>query len=144
MPLKLILKICRTSSLPFGSNESRLAVQMARQCLTEPIIKLIVLLITKFSAEGLFSGSLRYPPPCRLVERLCIYYPQSRQSAKPFLLSPELGLSHPLTRTLAFGRGSMGSPIPTRGHTLCGTLNIHVLCATYLFEEYIIYIYMVY
>ncbi len=58
---------------------------------------------------------------------------QSRQSAKLFLQSSELGLPHPLTRrrvcpplwtggggvhTHACGRGSGGVPIPTRGPTL--------------------------
>ena len=61
------------------------------------------------------------------------YPPQRRQSAKLFLHSLELGLSHPLTRrrmcspilwfggrwvyTLAGGKGGGGFPIPTRGHT---------------------------
>jgi hypothetical protein len=57
--------------------------------------------------------------------------PQSRQSAKPFLQSSELGLPPPLTRrrvcpppgsggrgTLAGEKGGGRVPIPTRGHTL--------------------------
>ncbi len=65
------------------------------------------------------------------------YTPQSRQSARLFLQSSELGLPQPLTRrqvcpphplvpggggTLAGGRGGGRVPIPTRGLTLfCGT-----------------------
>ncbi len=66
-------------------------------------------------------------------------FPQSRQSAKLFLQSSELGLPHPLTRrrvcppfgsgrgTLACGRGSGGVPIPTSGHTLWYSI---FLCAS--------------
>jgi hypothetical protein len=59
------------------------------------------------------------------------YNPQSRQSAKLFLQSSELGLPQPLTRrrvcppfgsggrsTLACDRGGGRVPIPTKGHTL--------------------------
>jgi hypothetical protein len=73
-----------------------------------------------------------------------VYCPQSRQSAKPFLQSSELGLSHPFSRrrvcppTLWSGAGGhtphslageglgwgRGGPIPTRGHTLRGALYI--------------------
>jgi hypothetical protein len=60
------------------------------------------------------------------------YLPQSRQSAKLFLQSSELGLPHPLPAgecahpplwlgggggTLAYERGVGGIPIPTREHT---------------------------
>ncbi len=67
---------------------------------------------------------------------------QSRQSAKPFLQSSELGLSQPPTRRLVCplppvsgGRGTLAGekgvgrvPIPTRG-VQCGTLYMYVLCA---------------
>jgi hypothetical protein len=68
-------------------------------------------------------------------------HPQSRQSAKLFLQSSELGLPPSLSRkrvcpppfgpveggefTLACGRGNGGVPIPTRGHTLW--------CSTYMY-----------
>jgi hypothetical protein len=64
-----------------------------------------------------------------------VRWTQSRQSAKLFLQSSELGLPQPLTRrrvfspppprfwgergTLAGERGVGKVPIPTRGHTLC-------------------------
>jgi hypothetical protein len=69
--------------------------------------------------------------------------PQSRQSAKLFLQSSELGLAQPLTRrrvcpppppgsggsgTLAGERGVGRVPIPTRGHTLWYSLSIRTLC----------------
>jgi hypothetical protein len=100
---------------------------MARQCLTEPIIKLIVLLINKFSAEGLISGSLRYPPPCRLIERLCICYPQSRQSVGIVVGIGTPPLPHPHTR---FRERRWGESQFRRGDIHCGTLYIQVLCAT--------------
>jgi hypothetical protein len=67
---------------------------------------------------------------------------QSRQSAKLFLQSSELGLPQPLTAgecaprplvqgggTLACGRGVEGVPIPTMGHTVhCGNLYMSTLC----------------
>jgi len=72
---------------------------------------------------------------------LCPLYPQSRQSAKLFLKSSELGLPQPLTRrqmcppplhapgsggrgTLAGKRGVGRVPIPTRGHKLWYSLYI--------------------
>ncbi len=64
---------------------------------------------------------------------------QSRQSAKPFLRSSELGLPQPLTRrrvcpppgsggrgTIAGERGLGRVPIPTRGHTLWYSLFIRI------------------
>ncbi len=68
--------------------------------------------------------------------------PQSRQSAKLFLLSSELGLPQPLTRrrvcpphlwfggrvTLAGERGGGRVPVPTRGYTLWYSVNIRTLC----------------
>ncbi len=71
---------------------------------------------------------------------------QSRQSAKHFLQSSELGLPQPLTsrrvctsppfgsggNTLARGRGHGGSQFG-RGDRNCGTLNIDVFCCLYLY-----------
>jgi hypothetical protein len=62
--------------------------------------------------------------------------PQSRQSAKLFLQSSELGLPQPLARRLvrpspdSGGEGERGVgrvPIPTRGHTLWYSLYIRTL-----------------
>ncbi len=74
--------------------------------------------------------------------RDCYSAPQSRQSAKPFLQSSELGLPHPspagecalppLVRgvrgTLACGKG-VGESQFRRGDIHCGTLSTYVLCA---------------
>jgi hypothetical protein len=71
-----------------------------------------------------------------------VHRAQSRQSAKLFLLSSELGLPQPLTRrrvcplpprsggsgTLAGERGVGRVPIPTRGQTLWYSLHIRTLC----------------
>jgi hypothetical protein len=77
---------------------------------------------------------------------------QSRQSAKLFLQSSELGLPHPLTRrrvcspllwcapplwfrgrgTLASGRGGEGTSQFQRGDRNCGNLGIYVPCAIVL------------
>ncbi len=65
--------------------------------------------------------------------------PQSRQSAKIFTQSLELGLPNPHSRrrvlvggkgTLACGRGVGGVPIPTKGHTLWCSVYI----STYLWQ----------
>jgi hypothetical protein len=57
---------------------------------------------------------------------------QSRQSAKLFLQSSELGLAHP---TLACGRGVGGVPIPARGHTLWYSVYISTLWPIRLTEK---------
>jgi hypothetical protein len=77
--------------------------------------------------------------------------PQSRQSAKLFLQSSELGLPHPPLPagecappplwsggegTLACGRGVGGIPIPTRGHTLWCSIFISTLWANPYDGEY--------
>ncbi len=77
---------------------------------------------------------IRLLPPPDPVSLLLLPPPQSRQSAKLFLQSSELGLPHPFSRrppfgpggesTLACGRGVGGDLIPTRGHTLWGALYI--------------------
>ncbi len=75
---------------------------------------------------GLKYRVCQCPPYTRLS------FPQSRQSAKLFLQSSELGLPHPLSRrrlcppTLC-GRGVGGVPIPTRGHTLWCSIYIRTL-----------------
>jgi hypothetical protein len=69
------------------------------------------------------------------------YRAQSRQSAKPFLQSSELGLSPPSLAsecapppgsggrgTFAGERGFGRVPIPTKGHTLWYSLYIRTLC----------------
>jgi hypothetical protein len=93
-----------------------------------------------------------YPVPAGTSRDLHHIFPtrryctsQSRQNAKLFLLSLELGLPQPLTPgyvcpppfgtggrgTLAGERGGERVPIPTRGHTHCGTLYIYVLCVVH-------------
>jgi hypothetical protein len=95
---------------------------------------------------------------CKLIPRhftsivclsICPQSPkaQSRQSAKLFLQSSELGLAYPLSRgrerpppptlwsggegTLACGRGIGGVPIPTSGHTLwCSIYNTGTYIST--------------
>jgi hypothetical protein len=71
---------------------------------------------------------------------------QSRQSAKLFLLSSELGLPQPLARrrvrTPTFGSGGRGTlagergggrvPVPTRGYTLWYSVNIRTLCLLHI------------
>ncbi len=83
---------------------------------------------SKFISGGIFP---RHPPPQ--------FDPQSRQSAKLFLKSSELGVPQPLNRrrvcplgsggrgTLAGERGVGRVPIPTRGHTLWYSLFIRTL-----------------
>jgi hypothetical protein len=74
--------------------------------------------------------------------QLCPLFPLSRQSAKIFLQSSELGLPHPLTRrrvcyptfgsmgaTLACGKRGVGGAQFQRGDRHCGTLGKYVLCA---------------
>ncbi len=80
-------------------------------------------------------------------ETYSILRPQSRQSAKLFLKSSELGLPQPLTRsrvcppprfwgrgTLAGKRGVGRDPILTRGHTLGYSLYIRTLWLWLLFN----------
>ncbi len=116
--------------------------KMARQCLREPIIKPIVLLINKFSVEGLFSGSLRYPPPCGIIERLCTYTVPTIHRVGRVLsfFSCRRNWDSP-TPSPAHSRGSGGSPIPTREHTLWYFINTCTLCYLSIWG---IYIYMGY
>ncbi len=76
------------------------------------------------------------------VPRSLYFVPQSRQSAKLFIRSSELGLLQPLSRRRlckppappgSGGRGTLERgvgrvPIPTRGHTLWYSLYIRTLC----------------
>ncbi len=67
-------------------------------------------------------------------------YPQSRQSAKPFLQSLELGLPHPLTRIRPFGSGGkahllagegVGDPNSDAGTSLW--YSRYLLCGSFYF-----------
>jgi hypothetical protein len=92
--------------------------------------------------------SINHPYPSTYCTKVYLYIPytrfsrpQSRQSAKLFLQSSELGLPHPFTRrrvcapsfgpgggyTLACRREGGGVPIPTRGHTLWYSIGIYCM-----------------
>jgi hypothetical protein len=91
--------------------------------------------------------------PCNghLLHVLVKFKAQSRQSAKLFLQSSELGLPQPLTRsrlcpppprfwgrgTLAGERGVGRVPIQTRGHTLWYSLHIRTLWFKVILNLYI-------
>jgi hypothetical protein len=92
---------------------------------------------------GVKKAQSRIPDPGSGSATLGYSQPQSRQSAKLFLQSSELGLPHPLPQasvppptlwfrgegTLACQRRVGGVPIPTRGHTLWYSVNISTLCS---------------
>jgi hypothetical protein len=109
------------------------------KCLSFVISVLLFLIPTNSRLPRVRASALRIIK-AKIVSVVSL--PQSRQSAKLFLQSLELGLPHSLTRkrvclppllpegrgTIASGRGG-GGPIPTRGHALWySVLYIMYLC----------------
>jgi hypothetical protein len=78
--------------------------------------------------EKPFTSSLNIHPELLVWEKGgVIPTPQSRQSAKLFLQSLELGLPQPLTRPLVLGGGAHS--LAKEGTTVqCDTLYMYVLC----------------
>ncbi len=100
--------------------------------------------ISSLFDAGKSSSRLWRPlEPWFTIIYICDCRTESRQSAKLFLKSSELGLHQPPTRrrvypqpgfgsrgggTLACGRGGGRVPIPTNGHTLWYSICICTLC----------------
>ncbi len=87
------------------------------------------------TVEGTLLTIVSYHYRCLTLQ---LYNPQSRQSARLFLQSSDLGPPHPHRRRMcppfgwggvACGRGVGGSQFG-RGDRHCGTLGIYVQCAT--------------